>query len=236
MGGTPAPARAGGAAGLSPPPSGRGPRACIPCWFPHCPGWPDPGLSLRFRLLTVRRHPGIWQHPLPTWGRVRPLTTHLGVGERHWDHGDTDVHRLTESPPLPRRLSRAEGGCWEGETRLLRIKVGLQFNPAQTAGAGTEDREGHRAGGSCDAFRSESERNCFSCDCQFPKTPGLPVLFLPFWRSHDPRQKDGLEDSGDSASRRAGKWDIPLPWTRPHPIQMWLGQEASPGLPWWRSG
>ena len=59
---------------------------------------------------TARRRPGIWQHLLPMWGRVRPLTTHLGVGERRWDHRDPDVHRRTESPPLPCRLA----GLWVG--------------------------------------------------------------------------------------------------------------------------
>lgn len=49
---------------------------------PTAPRMADPGLSLRSHLPTVRKHPGIWHHPLPTWGRVRSLATHLGVGER----------------------------------------------------------------------------------------------------------------------------------------------------------
>lgn len=95
---------------LSPLPSGWGPKAYVPCRFPQCPGWPDLGLSLRSHLPTVRKRPGIWQHPLPMWGRVRLLATHLGVGERQletsgscstrgrWDHGDR-LHMQTESRP-----------------------------------------------------------------------------------------------------------------------------------------
>lgn len=181
----------------SPPLSGWGP-SLHSLLVPTAPRMTSPGTFPESHLPTVRKHPGIWQHPLPMWGRVRLLATHLGVGERRWrllvpapprllGPGDTDVHRQTESPPSPRTEEKPD--C-----------SGLKFSPALTSGAVAEEGEGEGvtspppgqagshgcgrlpdAGGCRRALQFESERtHSFSSqDRQFPQIPKFALSLFP---------------------------------------------------------
>lgn len=207
-----------------------GPKAFIPSWFSQRLGWPDLGLSLIFHLPTVRKRPGIWQHSLPTWGRVRLLATHLGVGERN-------RRLLVPAPPegagtkgtqmytcrLSHHPSLAWGwGCGRRLPQLTEEKpdcCGLKFSPAHTGGAGLRGRshepnlQGRRAttgGGGCPgAFQFESERTLL-----FRSRPPIPQNACTALSSPHHSQKGITRGrktvwTGDSDSRRAGTWDMP---------------------------